>query len=1242
MDEIYTYTGPILIAMNPFKKIHLYTSAILEKYYSVGLSKSQGVDFPLLPPHVYAIADASYRDMMHAVHNGSGPNTVCNQVILISGESGAGKTESTKIVLRYLTTLGSSTGKMETETGSIMDKILCSNPILEAFGNAKTIRNDNSSRFGKFIELNFSKRGHLIGGTIKTYLLEKVRLPYQQLGERNFHIFYQMFAGGSLEERQQWHVDNIEDFWYVNQGNVYQLKHVDDHEEFEHMRHAMVTLGFSAVHQVDLLNTMAGLLHLGQLQFIADGDGEGSELARDENVERSINFASELCGVPQQALLFAITQRIIVARDEQYAKKLTPAQASDAKDALAKALYGRIFDWIVLTINSSIVVDRKQVRADVGVLDIFGFECFKYNSFEQLCINYTNETLQQQFNQFVFKMEQAEYEKEKIEWSFIAFPDNQECLDLIEHRLNGIIAMLDDECRLPKATDEKFANRMYASLKDHPRFSATAAQKRNCEFSVNHYAGMVNYQTTTFIEKNKDEVPREATTLFQGSTNSLIKALFTEKAGDNAASVPKGAAPPREARKSTLSSATVGAQFKEQLHSLMEKIYATKPHYIRCLKPNDENIPDSFNRIRTTEQLRYGGVLEAVRVSRSGFPVRLSHADFYARYRPLANPYNASVQRLPRVLPASGKSDPRQMSQALIDMLWTDDGEEVEAAASAMGGKSQSVTKQRRNSRIAELKVWKGKDEIPRESVQIGLTKVFLRKLAHDMLEGRRSRRIISAARKMQSVYRGYLQRIEFIAYKKAARLIQRNFRGFKGRRVYQQLRKNQSAARIQCAFRAHSAYWKYQKFMYSLCHLQACYRGNVSRKETKVLWFTVKGNALKNVVLMLFNRNRYMRFRRGVIRMQCGIRRIRAKNELKALRIAAKDLGKLQQSNEALKAEIEQLRKKAAEDSRKAQEEMQIKIQQEMEQSKAAELHDLLRELETTKKRLAEEISLREDFENKYKEACKKGAVAQPVIVASKPLPTASVHTAHSPIPTSPLQSHFPTVSSTEEVDSLKHALLQEKAHREALEEEIVRLRRVSITLHADKIAEASDLPESRSRRNSHSSSNVVAPRHNNARGDAVPNRRPSQTRRGSVEPAASHDDDGKPENWDRNWDNDSSESENSNSYTESVMSDERKTKPSSRQKWKKSFSEAPIPQSYQRKVNADITATPSQKAIQARALVGTFERNLEIFKSRLKQVSLFNNLYYISICNVNVLGNSHTSLGRPLCEYRGDIAPH
>ena len=431
-----------------------------------------------------------------------------------------------------------------------MDKVLQSNPILEAFGNAKTLRNDNSSRFGKFIELHFSKRGHLIGGTMRTYLLEKVRLAAQQLGERSFHIMYQLIAGCTDEEREKWKLTSAHDYWYSNQGSVFLLKSVDDAEEFRCLKVALSTLNFSPQDQQALFGAIAGLLHLSEVAFTANNgehgeaaghsgdahgggrggdEGEGCVVSRVESVRQHFQCVAELCGLSSEQLERVLTIRVMTARTESYEIKLSVSQAIDARDALSKALYSRLFDWIVSRVNESIRVDDPSlVRAEIGVLDIFGFESFVTNSFEQLCINYTNETLQQQFNQFVFKLEQSEYQLEQIQWSFIEFPDNQDCLDLIEHRQNGILAILDDVCKLPQASDEKFANRLYKLMEGNTRFTANQAQKRDLMFCVTHYAGPVEYLSLTFVEKNKNELPKEAVSLFRNSSVSLLSVIFGE------------------------------------------------------------------------------------------------------------------------------------------------------------------------------------------------------------------------------------------------------------------------------------------------------------------------------------------------------------------------------------------------------------------------------------------------------------------------------------------------------------------------------------------------------------------------------------------------------------------------------------------------------------------------------------------------------------------------------------------
>ena len=866
--NIYTYTGPILIALNPFKSVPLYTPQILESYYNFGLLRSQGIDSGRpLAPHVYAVADAAYRDMMRVISQNANTklSAAVNQTILISGESGAGKTESTKIVLRYLTTVGNASCSSLLVIGSVMDKVLQSNPILESFGNARTLRNDNSSRFGKFIELHFSKRGHLIGGTIRTYLLEKVRLTAQQRGERNFHIMYQLVAGCTAEEKVEWQLTSAEDYWYCNQSAVYTLKSMDDTRDFQILRVALKTLNFDPNNETAMFGAVAGLLHLSQVSF--DVDGDGCKISSSGDVMTHVTSFARLCGLSVDNLERVLTVRVITAaKDDSYEIELSVAQAIDARDALSKALYSRLFEWIVSRVNESIRVEESsKVRAVIGVLDIFGFESFLINSFEQLCINYTNETLQQQFNQFVFKLEQAEYQREEISWSFIEFPDNQDCLDLIEHRQNGILAILDDVCKLPQASDEKFVNRLYKIFDSNHRFTASVAQKRDLVFCVTHYAGPVEYLASSFVEKNKNELPKEAISLLNQSTVPLLSAIFSThwiSSTPDDSTGPSSEYQSKSGNGSTSGAAggkvaSVSTQFKSQLAQLMKKVSSTMPHYIRCLKPNDQSMADKFDRIRTTEQLRYGGVLEAVRVARSGFPVRLLHIDFYSRYRCLVSlsckPQSPSLHRIhgsaARNIIARNEIAPRDridQCNALLSALWEDQG--------GLTYRDKSFAKRR-------LEPW-----ISRDDIQCGITKVFLRKTAHDILEGQRSRALRATAIKIQCWYRTHLVRRRYLAILSAANLIQRHCRGYSARRLAANNRWNRALLQVQTAWRTALNFKRYSRFCLALISLQSMWRRRAA--QIKVFTYVVIRNSihLQRLVRGALARIRWRRLRRATI----------------------------------------------------------------------------------------------------------------------------------------------------------------------------------------------------------------------------------------------------------------------------------------------------------------------------------------------------------------------------------------
>jgi len=915
--EIYTFTGPILLAVNPFQDLPLYTNEILEEYYSNGLLRGQGLEVVQEAPHVYAIADAAYREMMKSIMNVSGRKADSSfgdkgsQAILISGESGAGKTESTKIVMKYLTAVGNPDGITSVSAGSIMDKVLQSNPILEAFGNARTIRNDNSSRFGKFIELKFDRRGHLLGAAIQTYLLEKVRLPSQGPGERSFHIFYQIckaLNAGKLDPK--FGLTECEDYRYLNQGDCFSLTHVDDVDEFDATLHGMRIMGFDETDIDAILCIVAGVMHLGQLEFEAvhTGEGEGSRLLLEEDpLQAALAKVLELCQLDREKLDSALTTNSVSIRGETFVMGLRPQQASDARDALAKHLYGHMFDWIVKKINVALETDEAtKSRASISVLDIFGFECFEKNSFEQLCINYTNEALQQQFNQFIFKMEQQEYTREGINWSFIEFPDNQDCLELIEGKPNGLIAMLDDECRLPKGSDEKYAGRLYQGLeKKHPRFQVSKKDKVLYKFGVCHYAGLVTYDTEGFLLKNKDELPKEAENLFLSSGSDFIKNLFVSGAADTPRSRKKNLDAKRGSQGNlkigTVDKPSIGTQFKGQLKKLMSAIQETRPHYIRCLKPNDELVANTFVRERVIEQLRYGGVLEAVRVARSGYPVRLAHPEFYMRYRGLVQD---------SIFPGSVKDlSPEKALDWCSELIQRCVGEPP-SEEELYGNLALAYGRNRENSKAGYTPLFRR--PIDANSIQLGKTKIFLRKESYEQLESRRTRRMTLAAVRCQAFVRGRQAYLKYCVAKYAAVLLQCALRSYRARCRTQGLRENKAARLLQVHLQGYLHRTRFLALRWAILALQTHFRGYKSRQKAQAEKYEVTAVRVQTWYRCRAQRKAWLATRCGVVVAQNLWRSKVARRTLRELRTEARSVNKLQESNEALKAEITQLREMA------------------------------------------------------------------------------------------------------------------------------------------------------------------------------------------------------------------------------------------------------------------------------------------------------------------------------------------
>uniref|UniRef100_A0A3Q3GXR8 Unconventional myosin-VIIa-like n=1 Tax=Labrus bergylta TaxID=56723 RepID=A0A3Q3GXR8_9LABR len=575
---IYTYTGSILVAVNPYQLLPIYTTEQVHMYTDRRLGE--------LPPHVFAIADSCFFNMRRNKKN---------QCCIISGESGAGKTESTKLVLQFLAAVSGQHSWIE-------QQILEANPILEAFGNAKTVRNDNSSRFGKYIDVNFTKGGAIEGARVEQYLLEKSRVCRQAPEERNYHIFYYMLMGMSADQKKILSLGNAAEYTYLTMGNCTSCEGRDDVKEYAHFRSALKILMFTENDSWEICKLLAAILHLGNVTF-----------------ESTIVNNLEVCLLLQVApkeLGKSLTERSLMTTRESVTKPLTCEQAQDGRDAFVKAIYGRLFIWVVDKINAAIYKpseDTDVVRQSIGLLDIFGFENFNKNSFEQLCINFANEQLQQFFVKHVFKLEQDEYTRENIVWKHIDYKDNQSTLDVLASKPMNMLALIDEESNFPKGTDTTMLQKMN---QHHGKGGIYIPPKNNYEtqFGVQHFAGVVYYDSTGFLEKNRDALSTDLIQMVQTSANKLLK----QQASDGKKRVP-----------------TLIGQFRLSLDSLMKTLTVCQPYFIRCIKPNDFKKPMLFDRELCIRQLRYSGMMETIRIRKAGYPVRYTFQEFLDRYRVL-------------------------------------------------------------------------------------------------------------------------------------------------------------------------------------------------------------------------------------------------------------------------------------------------------------------------------------------------------------------------------------------------------------------------------------------------------------------------------------------------------------------------------------------------------------------------------------------------------------------------------
>uniref|UniRef100_A0A669Q6L5 Unconventional myosin-Ia n=1 Tax=Phasianus colchicus TaxID=9054 RepID=A0A669Q6L5_PHACC len=712
-EEIYTYIGEVVISVNPYKPLPIYTPEKVEEYHNC--------NFFAVKPHIYAIADDAYCSLRDRDRD---------QCILITGESGAGKTEASKLVMSYVAAV-SSKGE---EVDKVKEQLLQSNPVLEAFGNAKTIRNDNSSRFGKYMDVEFDFKGDPLGGVITNYLLEKSRIVRHVKGERNFHIFYQLLAGGSAQLLQKLKLrPDCSYYGYLNREKSV-LPGMDDAANFRAMQDAMAIIGFTPTEVTALLEVTAVVLKLGNVELSSCFQASGME-ASSITEPRELQEISQLIGLDPSTLEQALCSRTVKVRDESVLTALSVSQGYYGRDALAKNIYSRLFDWLVNRINTSIKVKPGKQRKVMGVLDIYGFEIFQDNGFEQFIINYCNEKLQQIFILMTLKEEQEEYVREGIKWTPVEFFDNSIICDLIENSKVGILAMLDEECLRPGTVNEDtFITKLNQIFASHKRYESkeTLNAKHVTDislplrcFRIHHYAGKVTYNVTGFIEKNNDLLFRDLSQAMWAARHTLLRSLFPE--GDPQR--PSLKLPP-----------TTGSQFKASVATLMKNLYSKNPNYIRCIKPNDTKTAMLFTPDLVLAQVRYLGLMENVRVRRAGYAFRQLYQPFLKRYKMLSR----------RTWPHWTGSD-REGTEVLL----------------------------------AELK-------FPSEELAYGHTKIFIRspRTLFD-LEKRRQQRVAELATLIQAMFRGWRCRKQYQLMRKSQILISAWFRGHAQRNRYKQMKRS-------------------------------------------------------------------------------------------------------------------------------------------------------------------------------------------------------------------------------------------------------------------------------------------------------------------------------------------------------------------------------------------------------------------------------------------------------------------
>ncbi|XP_064438335.1 unconventional myosin-XIX isoform X4 [Mirounga angustirostris] len=704
-----------------------------------------------LKPHIFTVGEQTYRNVKSLIEP-------VNQSIIVSGESGAGKTWTSRCLMKFYAVVAASPTSWESHriAERIEQRILNSNPVMEAFGNACTLRNNNSSRFGKFIQLQLNRAQQMTGAAVQTYLLEKTRVAYQASSERNFHIFYQICKGAGTDERLQWHLPEGAAFsWLPNPDRTL------EEDCFEVTREAMLHLGIDTPTQNNIFQVLAGLLHLGNIRF-ADSEDEAQPCQLMGDAKCSIRTSASLLQLPEDPLLETLRIRTIRAgRQQVFRKPCSRAECDIRRDCVAKLVYARLFDWLVSVINSSICADPDSWTTFIGLLDVYGFESFPNNSLEQLCINYANEKLQQHFVAHYLRAQQEEYAVEGLEWSFVNYQDNQPCLDLLEGSPISICSLINEECRLNRPSSAaQLQTRIESALAGSPCLGHNKLS-REPSFIVVHYAGPVQYHTAGLVEKNKDPVPPELTRLLQQSQDPLLKVLFPADPEEKAQEEPSG-----QSRAPVL---TVVSKFKASLEQLLQVLDSTTPHYIRCIKPNSQGQAHTFLQEEVLSQLEACGLVETIHISAAGFPVRIPHWNFVERYE-LLRRLRAHTSPGPHSpLPAEGRSEWSPCTEAatlqplLQDILHTLPA--LTQAATAPGDPAEASA----------------------APVHCGRTKVFMTDSTLELLEHGRAQVLEQCARRIQGSWRRHWYRKQG-RRRRAAVLIQAAIRSWLARKHVRRL----------------------------------------------------------------------------------------------------------------------------------------------------------------------------------------------------------------------------------------------------------------------------------------------------------------------------------------------------------------------------------------------------------------------------------------------------------------------